>query len=84
MPAITDPCAGSRNNERVCINRAPCNCANMITLLGVRGLLGFVTAWRSDSDLFNDYNFVSVCGVGGVAINRCKTSKVVLIISCSF
>jgi len=56
----------------------------MITLLGVRGLLGFVTAWRSDSDLFNDYNFVSVCGVGGVAINRCKTSKVVLIISCSF
>lgn len=50
----SDPCTCSRNNEGVYINRAPCNCAKMITLplrlLGVRRLLGFVMAWGSNSD----------------------------------
>lgn len=50
------PCACSGNNEGVYINRAPRNCAKMITLplrlLGIRRLLGFVMAWRSSSDLF--------------------------------
>lgn len=48
-----DPCARSRNNEGVYINRAPCNCAkNDNVQLGVRRLLGFVMAWRNHSHLF--------------------------------
>lgn len=52
----SNPCTCSRNNEGVYINRAPCNCAKMITLpvrlLGICRLQGFVMAWRSTSDLF--------------------------------
>lgn len=85
----SDPRTCSRNNEGVYINRAPCKCAKMITLpvrlLGVRRLLRFVMAWRSTSDLFVLTTIiVGVCMVLGEAINHCKASKVVLIISCSF
>lgn len=64
----SDPCTCSRNNEGVYINRAPCNCAKMITLplmlLRVRRLLGFVMAWRSTSHKFICFNYYN-CGGGG-------------------